>query len=228
MQISTGKVGPEPMTTDATPVSARRAQTRDRLLSAAAAVFAERGILAASVEEICEQAGFTRGAFYSNFESKDDLYFALLRREHERHFAATQRAISEADLSRTAQPPSPEELEGMVQRAVLTTLRTMRSDREAILAGYEMRLYAARNPEVAAQYQEFMRESYALFAELVQEAFAATGARLAIGIEQVLDLLIAVVEQKRLSLLVEDDSPDAEAELAEQLAVLLRALAVPD
>lgn len=216
------------MTTETTPVSARRAQTRDRLLSAAAAVFAERGILAASVEEICEQAGFTRGAFYSNFESKDDLYFALLRREHERHFAATQQAISEADLHRTDHPPSPEELEGMVQRAVLTTLRTMRSDREAILAGYEMRLYAARNPEVSAQYQEFMRESYALFAELVQEAFAATGATLAIGIEQVLDLLIAVVEQKRLSLLVEDDSADAEAELAEQLAVLLGALAIPD
>lgn len=214
-------------TADATPVSARRALTRDRLLAAASAVFAERGILAASVEEICEQAGFTRGAFYSNFESKDDLYFALLRREHDRHFAATKQAIGEADLHAAEQPPSPEELEGMVQRAVLTTLRTMRSDREAVLTGYEMRLYAARTPEVTAQYQEFMRESYALFAELVQEAFIATGATLAISIEQVLDLMIAVVEQKRLSLLVEDDSADAEAELAEQLAVLLRALAVP-
>ena len=51
-----------------THVTARRAATRERLIDAAIDVFAEKGVLGASVEEICEDAGFTRGAFYSNFD----------------------------------------------------------------------------------------------------------------------------------------------------------------
>ena len=64
-----------------TEVTARRAATRDRLVEAALGVFAEKGVLGASVEEICEAAGFTRGAFYSNFASKDELCVAALQRQ---------------------------------------------------------------------------------------------------------------------------------------------------
>ena len=59
-------------------LSRRRSETQDRLLAAAVPLFAERGISASTVELICERAGFTRGAFYSNFESKDDLVRNLL------------------------------------------------------------------------------------------------------------------------------------------------------
>jgi AcrR family transcriptional regulator len=62
------------------PPSQRREQTRARLLDAAHEVFSEVGMDAASVEAICERAGFTRGAFYSNFESKDELFLALVTR----------------------------------------------------------------------------------------------------------------------------------------------------
>ncbi|MGH8975530.1 MAG: TetR family transcriptional regulator, partial [Acidimicrobiia bacterium] len=55
-----------------------RAQTRARLLESAAALFAERGFHGTSVEDIAERAGFSRGAFYSNFEHKADLFLALL------------------------------------------------------------------------------------------------------------------------------------------------------
>lgn len=55
----------------------RRPRTRARLLEAALAVFAERGFHGTSIEDICQQAGFTRGAFYSNFASKDELFLAL-------------------------------------------------------------------------------------------------------------------------------------------------------
>ena len=75
------------------PVSARRAQTRDRLMDAALDVFAERGVLAASVEEVCERAGFTRGAFYSNFATKDELCVALLTRACELDFGAAASAL---------------------------------------------------------------------------------------------------------------------------------------
>lgn len=56
----------------------RRQQTRDHLLQAAALVFAERGFHGASLDEVASAAGFTKGAVYSNFESKEDLFLALL------------------------------------------------------------------------------------------------------------------------------------------------------
>jgi hypothetical protein len=56
-----------------------RTATRARLLEGALEVFAERGFAGASVEDICDQAGFTRGAFYSNFGSKDELVLALFQ-----------------------------------------------------------------------------------------------------------------------------------------------------
>jgi AcrR family transcriptional regulator len=55
-----------------------RDDTRDKLFEAAARVFEEQGINAASIETIAAAAGFTRGAFYSNFASKDELIFAML------------------------------------------------------------------------------------------------------------------------------------------------------
>ncbi|WP_229898977.1 TetR/AcrR family transcriptional regulator [Streptomyces capoamus] len=58
-------------------VTRRRARTRARLLDAAFAVFAAKGFGRVSIEEVCEAAGFSRGAFYSNFATLDELFFAL-------------------------------------------------------------------------------------------------------------------------------------------------------
>jgi len=46
-------------------------------MQAATTLFAERGFGQVSIEQICEAAGYTRGAFYSNFDSVDELFFAL-------------------------------------------------------------------------------------------------------------------------------------------------------
>src|ERR1700716_3855888 len=62
----------------------RQAQTRQELLDAAARVFVKRGFTGASVEEISAEAGYTRGAFYSNFRSKNELFVELL---HDRVYA---------------------------------------------------------------------------------------------------------------------------------------------
>ncbi|HEU0295129.1 MAG TPA: helix-turn-helix domain-containing protein [Anaerolineales bacterium] len=59
-------------------------QTRERLLDAALQVFSRRGYSAASVDEIAAEAGFSKGAVYSNFSSKEDLFLALI----DRRFAA--------------------------------------------------------------------------------------------------------------------------------------------
>jgi AcrR family transcriptional regulator len=55
-----------------------RDDTRDRLFEAAARVFEEQGIGGASIETLAAAAGFSRGAFYSNFKSKDELIIAML------------------------------------------------------------------------------------------------------------------------------------------------------
>ncbi len=59
-----------------------REQTRLRLLDAAAVTIAKKGLAASSVENIAGHAGYTRGAFYSNFKSKADLFIELLKRDH--------------------------------------------------------------------------------------------------------------------------------------------------
>ena len=58
-------------------VTRRRTETRKRLLSAAYQVFAEEGFGRATVERVCDRAGYTRGAFYSNFTSLDELFLAM-------------------------------------------------------------------------------------------------------------------------------------------------------
>lgn len=61
-----------------------RGDTRDKLFEAAARVFEQDGIGSASIEAVAAEAGFTRGAFYSNFGSKDELIFAMLEDHVER------------------------------------------------------------------------------------------------------------------------------------------------
>ena len=68
----------------------KQAQTRERLLEAAHRVFLRQGLQGSSVEEITAEAGFSRGAFYSNFESKDQLFVELL---HDRIYAGYRRIL---------------------------------------------------------------------------------------------------------------------------------------
>jgi AcrR family transcriptional regulator len=61
----------------------RREQTRQELVSAAEACFVSRGFHASSVDEVAERAGYTKGAVYSNFAAKEDLFFAVYERRVE-------------------------------------------------------------------------------------------------------------------------------------------------
>jgi AcrR family transcriptional regulator len=61
----------------------RREQTRERLLEAARKTFVKNGLAATSVADIADAAGYTRGAFYSNFDGKPELLLELVRRDHD-------------------------------------------------------------------------------------------------------------------------------------------------
>jgi AcrR family transcriptional regulator len=60
-----------------------RGEVRDRILDAASKVFAAEGFAGATIDAVGQAAGFTKGAVYSNFGSKDELFLALLDREFE-------------------------------------------------------------------------------------------------------------------------------------------------
>ena len=76
----------------------QQARTRTELLDAAARVFVERGFLGASVDAITQEAGYSRGAFYSNFRSKEELFAELLQeRVYTRYRAMADQAHAPRD-----------------------------------------------------------------------------------------------------------------------------------
>jgi AcrR family transcriptional regulator len=80
-----------------------RANTRERLLTAARSVFASNGFHGASVEEVASAAGFSTGALYSNFDGKEDLFLALMEREIAEHAREIADAVgAQASVSERA------------------------------------------------------------------------------------------------------------------------------
>src|SRR5207302_4886288 len=114
----------------------RRQQTRDVLIAAATEVFARRGYEGASLEEIAETAGFTRGAIYKNFDGKEDLFFAVTDRLNEQVIEAF-RAIA---------PDSADTKEWDIS-ALADMWRASVDEFEHLLAlAKEYELYLLRNP----------------------------------------------------------------------------------
>jgi AcrR family transcriptional regulator len=114
----------------------QRARTRSELLDAAARVFAAQGYHAASVDQVAEAAGYTKGAVYSNFSSKEELFLELLDRQVDQAIGVLEQLVFEVD---------PEERAGLFaeQHGRITGL-----DRDWFLLEAEFLLYAARNEQV--------------------------------------------------------------------------------
>lgn len=85
-------------------------QTRNDLLAAATALFAERGVNGASIEQISERAGYSRGAFYSNFEDKQDLVLALQEARTRREYEEIRALI---DANRVGEEPFRNQMEAL-------------------------------------------------------------------------------------------------------------------
>src|SRR3954451_11256208 len=116
----------------------RRAETVERLLDAALETFAELGFQAARVEDICRRGGFTRGAFYSSFRTKDELFLALFRRE-----TGAMMATLETTLSGFEEEADP------IAAVVRRCLATFRADRTWELVYIEYTLHASRDATAA-------------------------------------------------------------------------------
>ena len=128
-----------------------RARTREQLLDAAAFVFARKGFAGASVEEIAESAGYSTGALYSNFESKEQLFLELLSARRSRGIARRTTAIAEILDEEIADDTDP--LDALTRMFV----RFAEGQQLAPLQA-EVWLYMVRNPEAMGVMAEKLEE----------------------------------------------------------------------
>ncbi len=138
-----------------TPGTRRRENTRARLLDAAAQLFAEVGLEGASVEAICERAGFTRGAFYSNFETKDELFLDLVARIADSRLTSAHARVDE--LVASGALACGREIVPLVEQVMLGAEK----DRLTVLLMSEIQLHALRDAAFAEAYVAQEREMLA-------------------------------------------------------------------
>lgn len=147
--------------------SEKQAETRERLLDGAAEVFRARGFQAASVDAITRQAGYSRGAFYSNFESKEQLFVELLQARVYREY---QRMIEESpQISSTP-------LDALRHGAKQLADRQRDEDSRWLLELWlELLAHAARHREFADLAASFWSGNRQMLAQLIEANMAEVG-----------------------------------------------------
>jgi AcrR family transcriptional regulator len=185
------------------PPTARRAATHDRLIEAATKVVARRGFHAATVDEIAEEAGFSVGALYSNFEGKDDLFLAVFD-GHLRWY--------EERLGVAADTPDP-------RRVFSDWMDALMENPEQLLIFIEFWAYAVRKPKLRRSFAARLAEIRAAMATAIEQRAAATGNDLPVPPETLALVLLAVGRGLGLEKLADADA--VEDSVADLLAALI-------
>lgn len=201
---------PTPRRRSETRTRPTRAQTRQRLLEAAAVIFADKGIAAASIEDICGEAGFSRGAFYSNFGAKDELVIELLEEHLTANLAEIDRLFDEA-----------------VDAAdFIQSMESERRRRDDVIDGngmlyIELLLYALRNPDNRPRMVERQNRSYDKTRQILGKIEADSGAPMPGPINDMAALVLAFDDGLMLHQLI-DPGAVRPRQFAETMAVLYR------
>ena len=191
-------------------VTKRRAETKARLLEAAFRVFAAKGFGQTRIDDVCAAAGYTRGAFYSNYASLDELFFDL----YDERAAIIAAQVADA----LAAPP----LDSSVQPIIERTAATLLLDRDWLLVKTDFLLHAARRPELAkrlAEHRDDLRQA-------VQDRLDAVRDQLALpspiaGVAAAARAVVAAYDGVTVQLLLDGDVPAARAWLTQLLTALL-------
>jgi AcrR family transcriptional regulator len=192
----------------------RRAVTVERLLDAALATFAELGFQAAGVEDICRRGGFTRGAFYSSFRTKDELFLALFRRE-----TGAMMANLESTLSGFETEADP--IAAVVQRC----LATFRADRTWELVYIEYTLHASRDATAAAALRAHLDAVLGRLAAMVDDVTTRAGITLTMPAEDFARIVVGLRDGLALQDLPHGGAAPSAATLQyPALLLMLRAL----
>ncbi|MFV0433810.1 MAG: TetR/AcrR family transcriptional regulator [Leucobacter sp.] len=203
--------------------SARRQATRERLLDAAIEVFAEAGLQGASVAQVSKRAGFTRGAFYSNFSDKEELFLAALSREYSRRAADFRSRAAElteqlrqSDCRLTPRDAAAYVTEFFAPNGSETTWFALET---------EFLLLALREPGEELGFTDFKARFTAEIATLVEDILHAAGRRFTIPVENAVPILGGVHERAiQVTALSGPDAPEGLDELGDRLAELLFAI----
>lgn len=156
--------------------------TRERLLESARRCFARDGLDGTSVDRIAEEAGFSKGAVYSNFDSKESILLEILIRHHA-HYVADLRAIINAATSA-------EELS-----AGLGRWSDMRNEEpEWANLNIELQFHAKRNARFRPRYLDYFRRYHEALAELITMRFAKIGLQPPAPADDLASALIALAD----------------------------------
>jgi AcrR family transcriptional regulator len=184
----------------------QQAQTRERLLAAAERVVARCGYGGASIDLISAEAGYSKGAVYSNFESKEAVFLELLRRHMEKN-------ISELAVLMDLGADS-------ISNALTAWLESMAANDDCTLLAVELQLHAKRNPAFASQYYALQRQSTLTLAGLLERYFIANGAPLPMDAVDLADAVTAI--SHGVTLQRPDPDPGRPSEAGKVIDALLR------
>lgn len=162
----------------------RRQLTRDTLVDAAAEAFARRGIHASSLEQIAAAAGFSKGAIYANFGSKEELLLAVVEQRGEQMLAAMWEAHQASDHDHLQDPAGAAEV----------WRRIVAADEQMQMLRLELRLYAMREPSFQTRLAELQRQQRARATEFLQREAEGAGFTFRLPPDRVAGLLIALTE----------------------------------
>jgi AcrR family transcriptional regulator len=162
----------------------RRQQTRDVLVEAATEVFARRGYEGASLEEIAEAAGFTRGAIYKHFSGKEELFFAVSD-------GANQRVI---ESFRAIAPADPDSREWDVARLADLWRASVLDVDDLLSIGMEYQLYVLRNPSAGKRAAANRRKTRQLVTAFIEEVAERTGMTLRLPAATLAGVILAAAD----------------------------------
>lgn len=137
-----------------------QAQTRERLRHAARREFARRGVAAASIDRISENAGLSRGAFYANYAGKLDVLLELLAQHQTAEIEAWQGLLDAAGTLEDVLP------------ALRDRFDAFAADGDAVMFTTELQIEALRNPDFGPRYRDYV-EQIGLRTQALAEAFIA-------------------------------------------------------
>lgn len=120
-----------------------RAQTRERLIETAQQLFVSNGYGGASIRDIADKAGYSQGAFYSNFSSKEDVLLELLRRHMEAEALQLFKAMGD-------ERQEPEQMLAELE----TWASTLNHDADWCMLSIELQLHANRSQSFAQEYKK--------------------------------------------------------------------------
>lgn len=145
-----------------------REEVRRRLLAAGAAIFAEHGYDDTRLEDVAKAAGFTKGAVYSNFGGKQELFGAILTERAEAERAAVTEGVR-----------ATEDADAAIRQAARHVAQRITGDTERGRLGLEVAARATRDEQVRAVVAPMRRSQREAAAEAIAEAAAQTGSHLA-------------------------------------------------